>query len=262
MNKADLLQLKSAWSQRIYGKTMAENAVRSARTDLKQLLELNISNDFNVDVPVINETEILATMPLMTDIYNTSLLVMPQVKQAVMNIESANYDIKIAKSSWAPSLTLNAGVGANYSTGLNIDYGNQLYNTLLPSAGLTLSVSIYDKSQTSVNVAKAKLALKNSELDYEETQKQLAKQVESLYIDAIASQEKYKAAKLKLEFAEETYYLVSEQFEAGIKNTLDLLTAQVSLLTAQLELSESKYQAVISIQLLNILQDLPIVFGE
>ena len=69
------------------------------------------------------------------------------------------------------------------------------------------------------------------------------------------------AAADKLASIEESYNLLSEQFNVGMKNTVELLSGQNDLLAAQLQLTQSRYQAVISIQLLNILQDKEIKVG-
>ena len=51
---------------------------------------------------------------------------------------------------------------------------------------------------------------------------------------------------------EETYQLTEQQFFRGMKKTLELLTAKNNYLSAQQEMLQAKYMAIMSIQLLNV----------
>ena len=54
--------------------------------------------------------------------------------------------------------------------------------------------------------------------------------------------------------AMQSYSLVEEQFNLGMKNTVELLTEKNNLLAAQQELVQAKYMAVLNLQLLNFYQ--------
>ncbi|MFQ8826560.1 MAG: TolC family protein [Alistipes sp.] len=55
-----------------------------------------------------------------------------------------------------------------------------------------------------------------------------------------------------------SYSLVLGQFEAGMKNTVELLTEKNNYLAAQQEQIQAKYQAVLSIRLLDFYRNVPI----
>ena len=55
-------------------------------------------------------------------------------------------------------------------------------------------------------------------------------------------------------FQKQTDELVNEQFALGLVNTLDLLNAHSSLLTAQQELLQAKYLTILNKRLLNFYQ--------
>ena len=46
--------------------------------------------------------------------------------------------------------------------------------------------------------------------------------------------------------------MISEQFNAGLKNTVELITEKNSLLSAQSNLLQAKYQSVLSMKLLDM----------
>jgi outer membrane protein len=126
------------------------------------------------------------------------------------------------------------------------------------SLRLSLNIPIFSNRENKTAVNKAKLSSVTSELDYLNTQKQLLRTIEGLYLDATSSQNQYLAAVEQVKYSEETFNLIDEQFFLGMKNTLELLTAKNNLLNAQQELLQSKYMAVMNIQLLNIYQNMPI----
>ena len=104
---------------------------------------------------------------------------------------------------------------------------------------------------------KARLQTRQAELDYTNMEKELLRTIESLYQDAVSAQSRYIAAN-DTQRSTVSYNLVLEQFNAGMKNTVDLLTQKNEYLASQQEQIQAKYQAVLSIKLLNFYQNEPI----
>ena len=122
------------------------------------------------------------------------------------------------------------------------------------SIGLSISVPIFNNRQTKSAVEKAKLQYQTSQLTLLDEQKTLYKTIEGLWLDANSAQQRYAAAIEKLHSTQTSYELVSEQFNAGMKNTVELLTEKNNLLQAQQELLQSKYMAILNTQLLKFYQ--------
>lgn len=263
-NKSDLSQIATQWSQNKYNLQVSENNLRTYITDLKQLLEIGIAEDFSIRYPVISDEEVLQPLPEMMEIYETAMSVMPQIKEAELNIQSSETALRVAKAGWIPSISLSAGLSSSYLTqeGGSPTLGQQFTDNFGANVGLSISIPIYDKRSTRTSVNKAKLTIENNRLSYESAEKEIADYVESLYIDAVNAQANYSAAKEQAEFAEDSYNLVREQFREGLKNAVDLLTEENNLFKARQTLVESRYQAVISIQLLNLLQDKEVSLGS
>ena len=91
-------------------------------------------------------------------------------------------------------------------------------------------------------------------------QKELYKTIEGLWLDAKNSQMQYEAAEDKVSSTQTSYDLVSEQFNLGMKNTVELLTEKSNLLSAQQEMLQSKYMSLMNIILLNFYKDGTITF--
>ena len=122
------------------------------------------------------------------------------------------------------------------------------------SHGLSVSVPIFNNRQTKSAVQKAKLQYETSMLSLLDEQKTLYKTIEGLWLDANSAQQRYAAANEKLKSTQISYELISEQFNLGMKNTIELLTEKNNLLQAQQEQLQAKYMAILNMQLLKFYQ--------
>ena len=73
---------------------------------------------------------------------------------------------------------------------------------------------------------------KRQMLSWLDEQKALYKTIEGLWLDANSAQQRYAAANEKLKSTQIRYNLISEQFNLGMKNTVELLTEKNNLLQA------------------------------
>lgn len=258
ISQVDYAQLESQLSSDKYQLVVAQTNLDNYKLQLKQLLELDITEDISVSVPEITSDDVLVPLSDKQDVYNLSLSVMPQVKSSELSIDMAELDIKKARAGYLPSLSLNAGIGTGHLSGTDYAFGSQVWNKFNESIGLTLSIPIFTNRENKTAVNKAKLAVTTSQLELLNTQKALLKTVEGIYLDATSSQTQYTSASENLSFVKQSYDLIQEQFFLGMKNTVELLTEKNSYLSALQQVLQSKYMAVMSIELLNIYQKKPI----
>jgi outer membrane protein len=259
ISRVDLAQIESQHSSDRYRLVVSQASLSNFKLQLKQLLELDITEEIAVATPDLTLDMIMAFLPDKQTIFHTALTVMPEVRSSQLNIEIANLEIQKAQAGYLPTLSLNADIGTGHASGIpGVSYGTQMRDRFNESVRLSLNIPIYSNRQNRTAVSKARLAAESSELDRMNVEKQLLRIVEGLYIDATSSQNQHLAAIEQVRFAEESHRLIEEQFFLGMKNTLELLTARNNMLNAQQEMLQSKYMAVMNIQLLNIYQNEPV----
>ncbi|MCK9164083.1 MAG: TolC family protein, partial [Bacteroidales bacterium] len=105
---------------------------------------------------------------------------------------------------------------------------------------------------------RAEISIYESELELAIAEKNAWKIIETLYLDAINNQNSFVAAKAKVMAQETSYQLVEEKFNLGMKNTIELMTERNNLLTARQEMLQSKYQAIMSKELMLFYQYQPL----
>ena len=258
ISEADLAKLEAQYATDKYQLVTSENGLKSSQLELKQLLELNVTDEMTLMIPNLDSLNVLKPLPELPLVYDKSLASMPQVKGSKINSDIAVLDTKIYKADYLPRVNLNASVGTNHSSVSSYSYNDQLHNNYSNGVGVSVSVPIFNNRSTKSNVQRAKLREITAQLNMQETEKALLKEVELAYQDAVSAQSQYVAASEKVKALQTSYDLITQQFNLGMKNTLDLLTEKNNLLSAQQSLLQSKYLSIMNAQLLNLYQDYPL----
>ena len=250
MSKADLAQLTAQRAQDEYSIVEAESNLRNYKRQLKQLLQIADNEEFDVTIPSTTDEMALKEVPALNDVYTASLEQRPEIKNAKLGVESSDLSVKIAKAGKMPSIGLNAGLSTNTSSMNNNAWGTQLKNNLTFGGGVTISIPLFDNRQTKTAVNKAMIQKQSYLLDLQDKQTTLYSTVENYWLQAVTNQNKFKAAQVSTESAQASYELLSEQFKQGLKNIVELMTGKNNLLQAQQNELQSKYLAILNLNML------------
>lgn len=254
MSKADLAQLTAQRASDEYSIVEAESQLANYKLQLKQLLEITDGESFDVAVPETTDEQALADIPSMTEVYESALVARPEIQNAKLNIESGDLQLKIAKAGWLPTLSVTGGLGTSTNSLSSNGWGNQIKTNFDASAGLGVSIPIVDGRKTKTAVNKAQIAREQAQLDLIDKQKNLYSTIEGYWLDALTNQQKFRSALTTVESEQTSYDLLSEQFQLGLKNIVELMTGKDKLLTAQQNKLQSKYMTILSQQLLKFYQ--------
>lgn len=254
MSKADLAQLTAQRAQDEYAIVEAESNLCNYKRQLKELLQITSDEEFDVAVPSTTDDMALEAVPALNDVYAASLEQRPEIKNAKLGIESSDLGIKVAKAGRMPTVSLNAGVTTSTSSMSDNTWGTQMKNNFSLGGGVTVSIPLFDNRQTKTAVNKAKLQKQSYLLDLQDKQTTLYSTIENYWLQAVTNQNKFKAARVSTESALASYELLSEQFKQGLKNTVELMTGKTNLLQAQQNELQSKYLAILNLNMLEFYQ--------
>ena len=258
ISKSSYAQIQSQYSSDQYAEVQARNNLDQQILALKQLLELDISQSLNLEFPELNDSLVLNPIPPKEEVYKTALEVMPQVKNSETNIAMAELNVKIARAALLPGLSLSVGISTGYNSDFQNRFSTQLKDNVYQNLGLSLSIPIFDNKQGHSALSIAKLDVETARLTDEDTRKALLSDVESAYLNAVSAQSRFRSAVNLLRSARISYQLTEQQFNLGMKNTVDLLTEKVKYLSAQQEYLQAKYSAILNFKLLDFYQAKPI----
>lgn len=251
---SDYAQLEAQYSNDKYMLVNAQTGLQDYKLQLKQLLELDGDEEMNIAMPDIAGENVLTLLPDKNDVYQKALAMRPEIEASKLNIKAGQLSVDMAKAGYMPTISLSAGIGTSHTSGSNFTFAEQVKNGWNNSLGVTLSVPIFNNRQTKSAVQKAKLNHQNTQLEMQNEEKTLFRTIENYWLDATSAQQRYVAAMEKMKSSEISYALINEQFDLGMKNTVELLTEKNNLLSARQEVIQAKYMAILSLQLLNLYQ--------
>ena len=233
----------------------ANNNLMLSILDIVQALELEDVDGFDVVSPEIFTPVEAQSLPSQETTYEFALQHQPMMEAANLRLEKAYYDVKASKSAWYPSLSLYAGYSNGYYNYFTSDY-NQPFNEQIKTNGRTsfgvrLSVPIFNAMQTKYRVEQTKLSIENQELAINTAKKELKKEIQQAYYNALAAEQKYKAAEETFQSADIAYRYSNESYDAGKATLLELNESKNRLFKAESEMLQAKYEYLYRVKVLD-----------
>ncbi len=274
----DVIDLKATLANNELAVVTARNTLNLSIIGLQQSMNYDIDPDFNIeDVPIESlEVQPIAEAP--AAIYREALLTQPNVKGAEINIESAAYDVDIARSGRYPTLTLNGSITSNFSdaarqvdfvtTGLEIqeigvvegtgqavtsevpvterqvnDYPffDQLSDNRFQQLTLNLSIPIFNRWAVKSNIQNSLIRQRIAETNSQNVKLQLRQTIEQAYADALAAYETFRSREQQVAALELSFETTEKRYLAGAANIVDYNLARINRDNARSDMVRAKY---------------------
>ena len=169
----------------------------------------------------------------------------PDIRMANHAMEEAFYNTQAARSAFYPSINLSGSAGWTNNAGIVIDPGK-----LLLTAVGSLTQPIFARGKLTANKKIAQLTEEDLQKKYVQTVINAGNQVNEAMADCMAAREKNGYYQRQVQVLHEAYTGTHELMDNGKASYLEVLTAQESLLNAQLSQAMNMYngaQAVIAL---------------
>lgn len=242
----EVAQQEASLAQSRLTATQADNDYRLSLLSLTQLLELPSPEGFTISREVNQELwNEVHTLPSPDVIYQEALIIKPEIQAEQSRLASSAKNIDIAKSAKLPSLSLSGGLGTNYykTSGLPGDkFFKQLNNNFSQFLGLSLNVPIFNRFETRNNIKNAQLSQYNQQLQLDNVKKNLYKEIQQAYYNAVTSEAKYQSSEQAKRSQEEAFRLMSAKYEYGKANITEFNEAKNNLMKAESDLVRAKYE--------------------
>ena len=251
-SSAEVSSQRATLAQSRLSVTQAQNNLNLSILTLTQLLELPSPEGFQVVAPETGSMEFnIPDSP--ESIYADALEIKPAVKTEEIRLEQASKRIDVAKGGFYPTLSLSAGAGTNYYSSSKFQsdpLGDQLKNNFGPHIGLNLSIPIFSRNSNRNNVRSAQLNQMNQELQLDNTKKQLYKEIQQAYYNAVASKTRYESSQEVESSAQESFELVQAKYEGGKASITEFNESKNRLVTAQADVIKYRYEYLFNTALL------------
>lgn len=262
--ESDYKMLQAQYTSDLYNVENIKNNIQSNYLTLKNLLSMNPSIPIAIVRPDSATLFRSLDLPDMQTIIDRSTAYLPELKMVEKEKEIAEYDVKIQKSAFYPSLSLSAGINTGYAnsnlTMPNESWGQQLWHRLGENVGLNLNIPIYQRSAVSSNVKQAQYRANQVELEQRETEFRINQELRQSYLDVLAAQNDYRAAEAKKDAYFANYKAYNFKFQYGSVTAVDLIQQQTNYLNQLNMYMQSKYSYVLKRKILDVYMGEPISF--
>lgn len=232
--KPDLLEAQASRAQAEYDLQAAVGEQQIAHGELATVLELPADTSFEVQkVGALNLPGRLAESVRAET--QRALEQRPDLKALLAKVKAANATIRHQRSAYFPTLSLNGDAGETRQ------YGQQ--NLLPPGyaggetwdAALSLDWTLFDGGRRRNKVAQAMAQKAEAQAQIDSLRDEIANEVWAAHTDVETALRQRQAALALMTAAEQSYEAARESYNYGVRNIVDVISAQKALAQAQAE---------------------------
>lgn len=264
-SESDLYDAESSLASAQSDLVNARNSVETSILDLVQ--EINYDGEASFDViaadsdAMVDRELLLMTPP--DEIYKDYIDRRPSVIAAQKRVDQANAAIKVAKSSYWPSINLGVSYGTGYYSDQKIASGNgtfwnQLGSNGSTSIGASLSIPIFNRLATSGSVRQARNNAKIQQLALEQTKLDVYKEVQQAYVNAKSAFSQYQAGIAKAEAARKAFAFEQKKYDNGRSTAYQFNEVRLKLFAATAEMTQNKYAFLLRAKILDFYKGEPL----
>lgn len=232
-----------------------QNELRLALLDLAQAIDIQDVGSFDI---AVSDADTLLLLPLSAqEVYDAALTYRPEIAALEYTIAAQEAALKSAKAAYSPTLSAGASVGSRYYNmqgSDNLPFAEQMNENFTASVGLSLSVPLYDRMQTTTRMRQQRLAVDNAKLQLAQQKQDLRKEIDQAYYNALSAQlEEQSAMEAERSAAEALRYAEQKQ-EAGRASAYEYREAKNTYAQALATRLQARYNLLFRIRILHYYQ--------
>ena len=260
--ESDYKMLQAQYTSDLYNIENTKNNIQANYLTLKNLLSMNPSTEISITLPDSATLFKSLELPSLQELIERSTNYLPELKMSENDIASAEYDVKIQKANYYPTLTANASISTGYNgsnlTAPNTAWGTQLWHGLGENIGLSLNIPIYQRGTVRNTVKMAEYRVEQLELEQKETEYSVNQELQQSYLDVMSSQNDFIAAEAKTDAYLANYKTYNLRFKYGSVTAVDLIQQQTNYLNQLNQYMRAKYSYVLRRKILDVYMGIPV----
>ncbi|GAA3766158.1 TolC family protein [Terriglobus aquaticus] len=230
----DLSEAKAAAAQANYEVQLRIGDERKAAGTLATTLTAPPDSAFKVQS--IADLEIPSTMAdTARGLIETALHNRPDLLAQASNVDAAKAGVRAARSRYYPSVSFNGTLGELRAIGGQSDYLAAYATGKVWDAEMNLRWNVFDGGERRNRVAEGQADVRREQEALRASQDRIESEVWNAYVDAQTALRQRDAATALLNASQDSYNQALESYQAGVRNIVDVLTAQRQLAQARFE---------------------------
>jgi len=264
--KGNLLQIEAQAAQEELALVNMQNLLETSYLNITQFLELKSPAGFEIVTPqiIVDPNAIVAGN--IDDIYQIAEKNRPEIKSSELNLSATRYGLKMAQGARSPRISLSHSFNTRYTYIPNQpslqSFHQQFNNNQNSDLGIAMSIPILNGWSVNKNISNSRLQVENSQYQLDATKKQLYKNIQQSYTDAVAALKKFNSSIKAVTSSEESFRYTEQKFNVGMVTSVDYNAAKTTLLKAQSDMSQAKYEFVFKTKVLDFYKGIPLNLDE
>lgn len=231
--KTDMYRAEAELSSARAELIASENVVKYARATLSQLGGLG--GEYSVAEVAVGEDP--TTSEDVDALKEIAYERRTELKSMEKQQNIADDQIRFYKGEYWPKLTLSG----NYSQTTSEPSGAFVMSNEDLSFTLSVNVPLFDGGLKKAQVGDAYSQQRKADLAYRATKKQISLEVEQAYLSVVTARSVLDSLGDQATFARYNYEAVMKQYQYGLANSVDIMDANTTLVTAERRLSDARY---------------------
>lgn len=188
----------------------------------------------------------LPQTPSLDELYRLAMEKRPELMLSKLAVDAAHYNINIAKAGHMPMLALNADYTYNGVTENGFPQHKKDYYWS-SSAGISLSIPLFEGMRVSSQVAQKELAYEQSVAAYQNKMKNVRIQVKEAWLNLEEARSRVEATKGVVEQARENLNAQMKRYRAGLTSQLEVNDAISNVNDSDLQYVQAVYDGAIAL---------------
>jgi outer membrane protein len=228
----DVLEARAATAKADYDLQSALGAEQTAFGDLATIMTATPTKSFKVqelkDIPVPEALD-----SSVDDAIEHAYRTRPDLIADIERVRAADADVRYARSAYYPKLEFDGSKGWLRAFGEQEKFAGTYGKTYTYDAKLSLTWTVFDGFKRESQLSKAKAERAAAQEEVREREDKIADHVWGDYTNAVTALRERQAATSLLDASSESYSAAVESYKDGVRNILDVLSAEKDLARAR-----------------------------
>lgn len=237
---ADVAQLEALVATDRYELANQQGLLSKAWSTLKGAMGMSLDSeplDLDFDTPAVPAGQTAAN---------------PRITEAGLALRQSEYELRVARGSFSPRITLNGGVSTSYyrmfgnNAATPVSFNRQWHDNMGEYVGFSVSIPLFTGLSATNKLKRAKINVEENRVKLERTRYEVAKETAEAELDVTTAAVELEAAGKRLDAEQIAYNAVRRRFELGSASVVDLYTTGARLAAARAALEGKRIQKIIS----------------
>ncbi len=231
----DLLRAEVRVAQLLPHSSRAQNNLILTQMAFKNTIGMDLDRQMEVVGEFREETSL--EMSRLEDIVRTALELRPEMRQVMHRVRMRRKAIEVVQAESRPSVSLQVdGLLQIQSNQFQFerDDARQSWST-----GISVEMPLFDGLRTKAQVAQARIALRRAQIESDRLERNIRLEITRSWLELQEAKERIRAQEGTVAQAERGLEIAESRYANGVGTQLEVLDAQLALIQAETEYSQS-----------------------